>query len=50
MSDDINFYLARISNCELSDKQMAIVNNNLRLLISVRIGNIIYCMVSHYLK
>ena len=35
MSDDFELCIARISQCELSDHQLAIVNN-LSLLISVR--------------
>ena len=37
MSDDFELCIARISQCELSDHQLAIVNN-LGLLISVRGG------------
>ena len=35
MSDDFELCIARISQCELSDHQLAIVNN-LSLLISLR--------------
>ena len=35
MSDDIEFSIARINQCDLSDHQLAIVNN-LSMLISVR--------------
>ena len=38
MSDDFELSIARISQCELSDHQLAIVNN-LSLLISVRAGD-----------
>ena len=38
MSDDFELCIARISQCELSDHQLAIVNN-LSLLISVREGD-----------
>ena len=38
MSDDFELCIARISQCELSDHQLAIVNN-LSLLISVRGGD-----------
>ena len=38
MSDDIELCIARISQCELSDHQLAIVNN-LSLSISVREGD-----------
>ena len=38
MSDDFERCIARISLCELSDHQLAIVNN-LSLLISVREGD-----------
>ena len=38
MSDDIDLCIARISQCELSDHQLAIVNN-LSLLTSVREGD-----------
>ena len=38
MSDDFELCIARISQCELSDYQLAIVNN-LTLLISVREGD-----------
>ena len=38
MSDDFDLCIARISQCELSDHQLAIVNN-LSLLISVREGD-----------
>ena len=38
MSDDFELCIARISQCELSDHQLAIVNN-LNLFISVREGD-----------
>ena len=38
MSDDFELCIDRISQCELSDHQLAIVNN-LNLLISVREGD-----------
>ena len=38
ISDDIEHCIVRISQCELSDNQLAIVNN-LSLLISVRRGD-----------
>ena len=38
MSIDFELCIARISQCDLSDHQLAIVNN-LSLLISVREGN-----------
>ena len=38
MSDDFELCIARISQCDLSDHQLATVNN-LRLLISVREGD-----------
>ena len=38
MSDDFELCIARINQCELSDHQLAIVNN-LSLLISVREGD-----------
>ena len=38
MSDDVVLCIARISQCELSDHQLAIVNK-LSLLISVREGD-----------
>ena len=38
MSDDFELGIARINQCELSDHQLAIVNN-LSLLISVRGGD-----------
>ena len=38
MSNDIELCIARISQCELSDHQLAIVNN-LSSLISVREGD-----------
>ena len=38
MSDDFELCIARISQCDLSDHQMAIVNN-LSLLISIREGD-----------
>ena len=38
MSDDFELCIARISQCELSDHQLAIVNN-LSLLISVHEGD-----------
>ena len=38
MSDVFDFCIARIGQCELSDRQLAIVNN-LSLLISVRGGD-----------
>ena len=40
MSDDFELCIARISQCELSDHQLAIVNN-LSLLISVRGGELL---------
>ena len=39
MSDDFELCIARISQCELSDHQLAIVNNLSNLLISVRGGD-----------
>ena len=38
MSDDFELSIARIGQCDLSDSQLAIVNN-LSLLISVREGD-----------
>ena len=50
MSDDFELCIARIiSQCELNDHQLAIVNN-LSLLISVREGDHIYYLVSHHMK